>query len=164
MAEVSLSGGGVALVDDIDLQAVLPYTWHARRADHRTYAYGKVNGRPTFMHRLITGELSMAVDHVNGDGLDNRRANLRLATNGQNRANSRPTAASGFKGVSRSGNRWRAYGMKHRQQTYLGSFASAEEAARAYDAWAIEAHGEFARLNFPLDRVGDKQAQGANQP
>jgi hypothetical protein len=102
------------------------------------------------MHRLIMAAPDgIGVDHINGDGLDNRRANLRLASQRDNSANMavRASSATGFKGVS-----WKRRNRKWQAQigrTYLGIFASAEEAARAYDHAAREAWGEFAHLNFP---------------
>jgi hypothetical protein len=93
-------------------------------------------------------------DHINGDGLDNRRTNLRQATPTQNNANCgiRGHNTSGYKGVSLRpdrGNRWRATIRIHGLQYFLGLFDDVEDAARAYDAAALELFGDFARLNFP---------------
>jgi hypothetical protein len=100
---------------------------------------------------LLSTELE--VDHINGDKLDNRRANLRVATKTQQRQNQRVTRrnTSGFKGVSRisSTGRWRARIKVSGRQMPCGVYATAESAALAYDAAAREYFGEFARLNFP---------------
>jgi hypothetical protein len=112
-----------------------------------------------YMHRLITGAgPKHQVDHRNGNGLDNRRLNLRIATGTQNRANQGPLRmrngrASQYKGVYRDNrrDRWTASIQIDRQSHYLGRFANEEAAARAYDAAALEAWGQFARLNFPVD-------------
>lgn len=112
------------------------------------------------MHRFLFGLQSFEptvkpgrwplVDHRNGNGLDNRRSNLRLATQAQNMSNrGRPTNnTSGYKGVSagRLGG-WRAYITSRGKRLDIGTFASKEEAAEAYNAKALELHGEFARLN-----------------
>lgn len=95
----------------------------------------------------------MEVDHINGDGLDCRRGNLRLCTSQGNNQNRRKTKAytSRFKGVSldRSRNQWRATIKLNRKLKYLGRFESQRAAAHAYDIAAIKLFGEFARLNFP---------------
>lgn len=107
------------------------------------------------MHRLILGLSDPATEgeHRDGDGLNNRRNNLRVATHPQNCKNQRKrvTNTSGFVGVH-----WHARLRKYRaritvnyQRISVGCFDSAEEAARARDAKATELHGEFARLNFP---------------
>lgn len=92
------------------------------------------------------------IDHVNGDRTDNRIANLRIACKVKNAANSGPykNNKSGYRGVIQS--RWGKFTaaiQAHGVERWLGSFETAEEAARAYDAAARAAHGEFARTNFP---------------
>jgi hypothetical protein len=94
------------------------------------------------------------VDHINRRKLDCRRANLRTASSSQNSANRRPwTGSSPFKGVHRFRDKWRAKIQVDGAQRHLGVFDSAEAAARAYDAAAVEAFGEFAWLNFPRAAV-----------
>ena len=101
----------------------------------------------------------MVTDHINGDTLDNRRSNLRICTNAENSRNCArvTTSRSGYKGVhcakaNRSKLPWRAR-IKHNYiEIQLGTFATKEEAARAYDKKAIELFGEFASLNFPEDK------------
>ena len=99
------------------------------------------------MHKLITGWDE--TDHINHDGLDNRRANLRPATSSQNKGNQRPriSGTSPYKGVSRAfkGKPWQVF-VGHE---YVGTFDDEVEAARAYDAAARERFGEFACPNFP---------------
>lgn len=94
---------------------------------------------------------SAAIDHKDGDFTNNRIENLRLCTQSQNLGNRRGHSRKGyFKGVTlrRSGRYEAAICLDYRQ-IYLGTYATAEEAARAYDAAAVEHFGEFARLNFP---------------
>lgn len=105
-----------------------------------------------YLHRLIMGEPEgLEVDHRNGDGLDNRRQNLRVATHAQNLANQRLSAAntSGFKGVSfdrtRPNKPWAAYIKHGGRKLFLGRHETREAAAAAYDAKARELFGEFAR-------------------
>lgn len=118
------------------------------------------------MHRLVarvTGK--QQADHKNGDGLDNRRENVRKASPMLNSANkqSSKTSPRPFKGVRRATNArvstarpWRTVIGHGGREIFLGSFASPEEAAQAYDTKARELYGEFACVNFPLE--GERQA------
>ena len=93
------------------------------------------------------------IDHANMDGLDNRRANLRLATKGQNEANTpkRKNNTSGFKGVfwDKTKNSWLAQAHLKSGSKYLGRYKDKNAAAQAYDSFAKKQWGEFAQLNFP---------------
>jgi len=154
---VSLTQGQFALVDDEDHERVVAAgPWHIHHTQGSLHLYARhIGPRPsmvkTLMHRLIlNAQPNQQVDHINGDGLDNRRVNLRLCTHSQNCANrskSLSLTSSRYKGVSRCAdcNRWRD-SFKAR---LLGLFTSEEDAARAYDTVARETWGEFARLNFP---------------
>jgi len=110
------------------------------------------------MHRVILGAADPAVkvDHRDGDGLNNRRSNLRKSTNAENIRNQAPhrdKKTSKLKGVCfypKTG-RYRAQIMADYRKVNLGSYATAEIAARVYDAAARELHGEFARVNFPQE-------------
>ncbi len=149
MREIQLSRGAIALVDDIDYEAVVAAgPWHALPSGQTSYAgHARTANGTVRMHNLITGW--PYVDHINGDGLDNRRSNLRAASHALNMANQRPSKSntSGFKGVTRKRN-WVAQIRVGGHQRHIGTFHTAEEAARAYDREAVAAWGEFARLNF----------------
>lgn len=112
------------------------------------------------MHRLILGLVpgdGLVVDHRNGNGLDNRRCNIRTATRSNNQHNQRLGRAnntSGYKGVTRRRGPcrrkpWRACIRHERRTVFIGHFATPEAAAAAYDRKAAELFGEFASLNFP---------------
>jgi hypothetical protein len=152
--EIPLSRGLVALVDDIDA-ALAVHNWHAIPDNATIYAGRHRVGSQTtvLMHREVLGSPPSHVDHINGDGLDNRRANLRLATPSQNGGNRRARVggSSRFKGVCwhRKQQCWSAYITVDRRRISLGSFQLEEEAARAYDQASRAGFGEFARVNFP---------------
>ena len=104
------------------------------------------------MHRLIMNPpKGMVVDHINGNGLDNRRCNLRICTQAENSRNSRKHAdgRSRFIGVHPHRDKWDAVVTRQGKTHYAGSFDDEVEAAKARDRLALELHGQFARLNFP---------------
>lgn len=159
MKEIALTKGKVAIVDDEDYELLSPWQWRARTwwASRTSYAYRYVSrGDGTFqkllMHRaILDAPPEMQVDHIDGNGLNNTRSNLRLATHTQNQANAsrRRDNQSGFKGVRRirdSG--WQARICVNGKQQHVGFFQTAEEAARAYDKAARDLRGQFAKLNF----------------
>lgn len=155
---IPLSTGEYATVDVPDYEYLSRFRWSVVRSAHTTYAYRKParNGRasrPTiYMHREIMGVLQgMQVDHINHDGLDNRRSNLRVCDASQNMANARkPVGTSLYRGVSwdkRSG-LWLAQICVNGRKRNLGRFGDEKQAAHAYNEAAIEGFGSFAILNL----------------
>lgn len=143
------SDGSFALIDDLD-EFLFRWSW---RVDDEGYAVTSIGGARVFMHSmLITVPGGCVIDHRNRHRIDNQRHNLRIASARQNAANvSRRTGArQPFVGVNQiPSGKWRArVGERGR---HLGVFDSAEEAARARDAAALEEYGEFATLNFTAD-------------
>lgn len=113
------------------------------------------NKKKLYLHRVILERIigrklvrSEQVDHIDGNGLNNRRDNLRLATNSQNHHNisKRSDNKSGYKGVCYSGGKWVAQINVSGKQTYLGRFDTPENAYEAYCEAAKKYHGEFARI------------------
>lgn len=158
MKKIALTKGKVALVDDADYEWLSQWKWcaHQSRDGQRWYAVRRTYGGPVRlfmkMHRVVMGVPShIDVDHKNGNGLDNQRENLRVATKVQNTRNQklRSTNTSGYKGVSRSAGRWAAVLYVDYTQIYIGCFDDKRVAARAYDFAAMIHFGEFARINFP---------------
>lgn len=153
------AAGRVALIDDADLDLVSPYSW---RVYERRYPTGRTDGpyawttlqrdgkkKWTSLHTLITGW--PLIDHINHDGLDCRRSNLRPASVTQNQMNRRPNlgAHSPYKGVTwdRCNRTWVARIKVNGKSKFLGLFVTELEAAVAYNAAAAEFFGEFACLN-----------------
>jgi hypothetical protein len=159
MKEIRLvNGKGIVLVDNEDFDRLSTYRWHAQTHKGRTmYATTSIKNpitgkwRNVAMHRLILGitDPRVFVDHKNGCGTDNQRHNIRVCTPGQNQHNRKVSRnnTSGYKGVYKNHDKWQAEIAKDGQQIYIGSFTCPAEAARAYNAKALELHGEFARLN-----------------
>jgi AP2 domain len=150
---IPLTHGKSALVDPPDYDLLVGFRWRAIRVRNTWYAHTRVTGgAEAFMHDLIMGTRpGEQIDHKSGDGLDNRRSNLRRTTNALNQANRRRVrSSSGFKGVSKRAGRWRAYITVAGEFISLGSYATPEEAARRYDAAARERFGEFACTNAEL--------------
>ncbi len=153
MREIPLTRGRAAIVDDEAFEDLKQYRWYC---SSHGYAVRNFGGRIVRMHRqLLAAGLGQIVDHINRDRLDNRKANLRFASALQSTWNSgvRPANSSGFKGVSRSDSKrnWTARIRVNGKRFNLGSYATAIEAAHAYDAAARSYHGEFAKTNFQKD-------------
>jgi len=171
-AWVPLTQGKLALVDISLLDQLSKFNWCAVKIAKKTSEghvyekwYAKCTGdsgvsgmKGTFMHRYImNSSKGSQVDHVNGDGLDNRAVNLRLASAAQNSQNMKSFGSSRYKGVVRTASgTFSVRIMVNRKSEYVGTFKSEEEAARAYDKAARLHHGRFARVNFP--GVGEHSA------
>jgi hypothetical protein len=158
MKEIPLSKGMIAIVDDEDYDYINQWSWNYSPSRHRRTGYAvrgmTVDGKykNIKMHREVLRPAdNMEVDHVDGNGLDNRRANLREATRSQNQqSKGKPrNNTTGYKGIYYSENKgkWRAqigYGGKGHK---LGWYKTIEGAAKAYNRAAIKYHKEFAVLN-----------------
>lgn len=145
----------LATVDEGDYEALAGSEWWLmRKGAGGPYAYRTVGHKVESMSNAILGTPpeGMVWDHRNGNGLDNRRANLRPATAFQNARNARKKyspSSSRFKGVRKRAGRWSASIRLEGREVRLGSFSDEAEAARAYDRAARQHFGEFACVNFP---------------
>jgi len=156
------------MVDPEDYEWLRHWRWRARFAPNgRVYATARIHGRTVFMHRLIMNPPpGMVVDHIDGNGVDNCRRNLRNCTHAQNIHNlPKHHGVSRFKGVCRARHgRWQAGIRTGGHRMYIGLFDDEVEAAHARDRWAFVLHGSFAWLNFPEDFAGKDPADPEFQP
>ncbi len=158
MKTIELTQGKVALVDDEDYEYLNQFNWQALKARHTWYAhrngYNKDRHVKIYMHRdILKVPVGVNTDHKDGNGLNNQRCNIRIATNAQNQQNQINLAggkSSCFKGVcwSKADNKWYVHITVKSRSVRLGSYISEIEAALVYDEAAKEYFGEFARLNF----------------
>jgi hypothetical protein len=152
--EIKITQGYTCIIDEDD-KDLAKLKWFYSKGYAVRSVYTK-NGRSSKgIHRFIAERIfgnynsNYQVDHINQNTLDNRRCNLRLSTASENRRNRGKTAknTSGYKGVTRSNNKWQAQIHTNGKCHYLGMYESLEEAARVYNEAAIRLHGEFASLN-----------------
>jgi hypothetical protein len=160
MKEIILTKGYAAVIDDDDFERVSCFKWYACECKSGVYAMRMTypERKPTVVHLsrfILNAPNNKFVDHINNT-LDNRKENLRLATNQQNSFNRRKLKRKTFKGTYHRVNRKQrpfSARIKFNNKThYLGTFATEIEAAKAYDAKAKELFGEFAYLNFPKQK------------
>lgn len=149
-------GERIILIDKTDWKLVSQYRWHVVNWHGILYAITNVmvDGKQNTikMHRLILkAPRHLQVDHINKNGLDNRRHNIRLCTASQNRYNQkqRKDSSHPFKGIGRWRKRWAAFIRKDGKSIRVGVYDTPIEAAKAYDGKARELFGEFAATNFP---------------
>lgn len=157
MKQIELTRGLVALVDDDDYEYLSQYKWYASKARYTFYPARNVlleNGKRTVirMHRdIINSDLHQNIDHINGDGLDNRRCNLRIASTMSNQHNRIKHGGNfKYKGISYKSDtkkHWRSRITVDGKEIVLGYFDTDIEAARKYDEAALQYFGEFARPN-----------------
>lgn len=158
MIELFLNEDTVVLLDAADRLLVAGFDWRAMRTSpYLTYAHAWNRQQSIYMHRLIAGAgKGEEVDHIDRNGLNNTRYNLRIATHQQNHANRtrerKAHRTSQYKGVywDKSRDKWSATIHVNGKTRALGRYEDEGEAARAYDKAAVSEWHEFARINFPV--------------
>ncbi len=158
MRHIPLTQGKFAIVDDGDYDYLMQWKWCAHKAyfSDNYYAVRNVHltcrrSRTISMHRVVMHvPVGLHTDHINHNGLDNRKANLRICLRIQNQFNGKPrrNSASKYKGVYPSRAKWQARITCNCVRLSLGTFSSEIQAAKAYDRKAKELFGEFAYLNY----------------
>lgn len=156
MREIPLTQGKITLVDDDDYEYLITFKWRALKEGNSWYAgrsvpSGIIKPRQKLihMHCVIMGRLW--IDHVDGNGLNNQRTNLRFCTRSQNCANSKRKNKTGYRGVYFDGIGYSARISINGIKKHLGYSLDKIEMALLFDTAARELYGKFARLNFPLD-------------
>ena len=158
MKEILLTQGYATIVDDEDYEMLSQYKWHVTNGNNKYAATAKfVNGKIVriSMHRLVMGIIksprSVEVDHIDGNGLNNKRSNLRICERKHNARNTRTHNKSGYRGINIIRDKWGVWYAANisvdKKRIYLGCFDNPLTAAIAYNNAAIKYHGEFARLN-----------------
>lgn len=165
MKQIKLTQGKVALVDDEDFELLNQWKWYANKKCGFCYAvrhFKAISGKrdkKSMLHRQIMNcPEGLEIDHINHNGLDNKKSNLRICTRSQNQPNQKAKKhSSKYKGVSwhKASKKWQAMIVYNNRQIYIGLFDSEIEAAKAYDKKALELFGEFACLNFPMERKSE---------
>lgn len=153
----------VTLVDDDDYVWLNKYDWHITKNKNFCYVKTYINGKGTLMHRLIMNATNPKnfIDHEDGNGLNNQKANIRTATYSQNGANRKGWGTSQYLGVSleikkrknKNGDTvkykyWRSKLRKDNKIVFNKQFKTEVQAALAYNNAALKYHGKFARLNI----------------
>jgi hypothetical protein len=164
---IPLTRGKFAVIDRDSWVQVGYQSWHAEPSNNGRVWYARGNDGKR-MHRVVLPDATtLDIDHWNRIGTDNRRRNLRPATRSQNMMNVSARNPTGFKGVSRTGRRrgFRAL-ISIGNHTYkgLGTYATAEDAAVAYDLASMTLHGEFAFLNFEHRRSEYEESAASGKP
>jgi len=158
MAEIKLTQGKVAIADDSDFEYLNQFKWHAACPDDKWYARRALPHAPGGKQKHITMQddllgkppKGMEIDHKDGNGLNNKRDNIRVCTHHQNLMNKAGHGeTSKFKGVTRRKgmNKYRASIGFFGKVIHLGYFKKEEDAAIAYNNAALKYFGDFAKLN-----------------
>lgn len=158
LAYVPLTRGFFAIIDAADADFIGQWNWKAQVTRYTVYALrsdrsekgpdGPICRNITMHREILRPRAGMFVDHIDGNGLNNSRANLREATHAQNMQNKGPRrqSKSGIKGVMPNRDRWMAQIKENGRTIHLGTFDTVEEAGAAYREASLRIHGDFGRL------------------
>jgi hypothetical protein len=156
MKLIPLTQGYEAMVDDEDYLRVIQYKWYVRNSRGiyacRTLTSSKLE---IFLHNFILHPpKGFTVDHEDRNGLNCQKYNLRFATRSQQIIN-RVTLhkkTNEYRGVFPNGKNWQTVLLHNKTRYYGGTYTNIVDAAKAYDELAKKYHGEFAMLNFPVEK------------
>lgn len=152
MRKIKLKDGRYALVDNEDYELVSKYRWYATVKERQTnYLSSNINGTTIMMHRLIMGaRKGQTLDHINHNGFDNRKENLRFCTQKQNcmnKSQARKNNGIKYKGVYHANGKFRVCIRSDGRTIHLGTYECQRDAAIIYNGAAMALFGEYANLN-----------------
>lgn len=154
--EIQLTRGKVTLVDDEDYEHLMQWKWHFNGHRYAVRRPSNINGKIQkliFMHRIILNTPDdLYTDHIDCNGLNNQKNNLRIVTKSQNGMNQKASkgGASKYKGVNfcKRKNKWRARLKINQKSIFLGYYNMEDDAAKAYNERALSVFEDFAKLNI----------------
>jgi len=153
MKIIRLAHGKKTVVDDHIYPLVKDYKWYPHKSStNNYYARATIKGKKVLLHRLITEcKKEFVIDHINGNGLDNRKKNLRMCLQKENMRNQKTNSrnTSGYKGVyyRKDRKKWTAQIRVNKRHKFLGYFDNKIDAAKSYNRASILYHKEFSKLN-----------------
>lgn len=164
MKLIQLTQGKFAQVDDDDFEYINSFKWQAVKSKKGKTFYAVrrkyINGKKTLiiMHRIIMNlfDKKLFIDHIDFDGLNNQKLNLRTATFSQSNSYRRSKSKYTYKGIRFNDGKWDSRITHNKKQIMVGRFETKEMAALAYNEAAIKYHGEFAYLNKIIDNREQK--------
>lgn len=168
--KIKLTQNKYAIVDDNDYDYLSQFKWYASKTKNTFYAMRnssmiKGKRKKILMHREIMQPIDgFIIDHINHNGLDNRKSNLRFCTKQQNNCNilRRKKFTSKYRGVhwASYANKWRAQITVNKKPIYLGLFNTEEDAAISYNEAAVKYHKDFGVINNVKNKKQDTQRNG----
>lgn len=146
---------GFALINAEDVTKCQSIKWHLSYRKNKPYCFGKINNKNVRLHRFILNyyDLSKEIDHINGDGLDNRKENLRICTHQENMMNQRvlpSNNSSGFIGIymDKKSNKWIAQIKVNGKHIHLGTFENLDDATQSRKEAEIKYFGLNKCVNY----------------
>lgn len=151
MKTIKITQNKQLIIDDEDFESVSKHKWSAVKKGNNFYAVSRIDGKIVSAHRFLLNinDSKILIDHIDRDGLNNQKINLRFCNKSQNGANCRPKGTSIYLGVcwNKKNKVWKSSIGFCNKNIFIGNFFDEKEAALSYNKKAIELFGEFANIN-----------------